>query len=135
MKERKTRYATYNINYHIVWIPKYRRAILKGKIKEELLNLFESVAKGNQIQIIQAEIMPDHVHLFVSAPPRLSPAKVVNMFKGVSARWLRERFPELKKLVSKDALWTRTYYIGTAGHVSSETIRKYIEEQTEKEDI
>ena len=135
MKERKTRYATYNINYHIVWIPKYRRAILKGKIKEELLNLFESVAKGNQIQIIQAEIMPDHVHLFVSAPPRLSPAKVVNMFKGVSARWLRERFPELKKLVSKDALWTRTYYIGTAGHVSSETIRKYIEEQIEKEDI
>jgi len=112
MKERKTRYAIYNINYHIVWIPKYRRAILKGKIKEELLNLFESVAKGNQIQIIQAEIMPDHVHLFVSAPP-----------------------PELKKLVSKDALWTRTYYIGTAGHVSSETIRKYIEEQTEKEDI
>jgi len=135
MKERKTRYAIYNINYHIVWIPKYRRAILKGKIKEELLNLFESVAKGNQIQIIQAEIMPDHVHLFVSAPPRLSPAKVVNMFKGVSARWLRERFPELKKLVSKDALWTRTYYIGTAGHVSSETIRKYIEEQIEKEDI
>ena len=56
-------------------------------------------------------------------------------FKGVSARWLRERFPELKKLVSKDALWTRTYYIGTAGHVSSETIRKYIEEQIEKEDI
>jgi putative transposase len=94
MEERKTCYATYNINYH------------------------------------QVEVMPDHVHLFVSAPPRMSPADLVNMFKGVSARWLRDRFPSLKKL--GDALWTRTYYVGTAGTVTAETIKKYIANETNK---
>lgn len=92
--------------------------------------MFGVVAKQNDMEVLQAEIMPDHVHLFVSAPPRYSPAEIVNMYKGISARWLRDRFPELKKL--GDSLWTRTYYIGTAGHVSSETIRRYIESQSEK---
>ena len=130
MKERKTRYAVYNINYHIVWIPKYRKKVLEGPVKEEMARLLNTVALENGMEILQAEIMPDHVHLFVSAPPRHSPAVVVNMFKGVSARWLRERFAELKKL--GDSLWTRTYYIGTAGSVSAETIRKYIRGQRRK---
>jgi len=130
MKERKTRYAVYNINYHIVWIPRYRKKVLTGGVKKEMLKLFDSVARKNEMEVLEVKVMPDHVHLFVSAPPRFAPSTVVNMFKGVSARWLRDRFPELKQL--GDSLWTRTYYIGTAGSVSAETIRKYIQEQTEK---
>jgi putative transposase len=128
MKERKTRYAIYNINYHIVWIPKYRKRVLVGEVRDHLVELFRTTASQNDIEILGFEVMPDHVHLFVSAPPRFAPSQVVNMFKGVSARWLRERFPELKKL--GDVLWTRTYYVGTAGAVTSETIQRYIAEQT-----
>lgn len=130
MDIRKTRYSIYNLNYHIVWIPKYRKPVLTGRIKDEMLGLFNTIAQQNDVEILAVEVMPDHIHLFVSAPPRLSPSAVVNMFKGVSARWLRDRFPELKRL--GDALWTRTYFVGSAGHVSSETIRKYIEEQNKQ---
>lgn len=118
----------YNINYHMVWIPKYRKRVLTEEVKAEMQKLFTNVANQNDMEILAAEVMPDHIHLFVSAPPRLSPSDVVNMFKGVSARWLRARFPELKDL--GDALWTRTYYVGTAGTVTKETVRRYIEEQT-----
>lgn len=128
MHERKTRYSMYNINYHMVWIPKYRKKVLTDTVKAEMQKLFTAVAVRNDIQILASEVMPDHIHLFVSAPPRLSPSDVVNMFKGVSARWLRARFPELKEF--GDALWTRTYYIGTAGAITTETIRRYIKEQT-----
>ena len=83
----------YNINYHMVWIPKYRKKVLTDTVKAEMQKLFTAVAVRNDIQILASEVMPDHIHLFVSAPPRLSPSDVVNMFKGVSARWLRARFP------------------------------------------
>jgi len=114
----------------MVWIPKYRKRVLTEEVKSEMQKLFATVAKQNDMEILAVKVMPDHIHLFVSAPPRLSPSDVVNMFKGVSARWLRARFPVLKEL--GDTLWTRTYYIGTAGTVTEETVRRYIEEQTLK---
>lgn len=126
---RKTRYAIYNINYHFVWIPKYRKRVLVGPVRDALLAMLGTIAARNGMQILAVEVMPDHVHLFVSAPPRYSPAWIVNAFKGASARWLRERLPLLKRLI-RDELWTRTYYVGTAGTVSSETVKRYIENQT-----
>lgn len=98
--------------------------------KEEDAQIFDSIAMKNKMEVLEVEVMPDHVHLFVSAPPRFAPSTVVNMFKGISARWLRNRFPELKQL--GESLWTRTYYTGTVGSVSVETIRKYIQEQTNR---
>lgn len=68
----------------------------------------------------------DHVHVFVSAPPRFSPANIANILKGYSSRFLREKFPYLKKACGKDSLWTSAYYVGTAGHVSAEVIKRYI---------
>jgi len=124
---RKTRYSIYNINYHFVWIPKYRRSVLSGDIKEYLIQVLEKTARENEIEILNINIQPDHVHLFVSAPPRYSPAWLINTFKGVSSRRLRERFPQLLKVHSQ-SLWTRTYYIGTAGHISAENIQRYIDE-------
>ena len=69
----------------------------------------------------------DHIHVFVSAPPRFSPALIANLLKGYSSRYLREQFPHLKKVCGKDHLWTNSYYVGTAGSVSAETIKRYIE--------
>lgn len=125
MRIRKTRWCHYNLNYHFVWIPKYRRSILKDVVAEELQHLIEEIAKRNDIEIISLLIQPDHVHLFVSAPPRFSPAQLVNLFKGYTAKKLLELFSELR---TKHGLWTRSYYVGTAGTVTEETIRRYIEE-------
>lgn len=125
MHIKKTRWSHYNLNYHFVWIPKYRRKILVGSIAEELERILRNTAKQHGIEILALSIQPDHVHLFVSAPPRFSPAEIANLLKGVSARKLLEKFPELR---TKEGLWARSYYVGTAGDVSEETIRRYIEE-------
>lgn len=125
MQIRKIRWSHFNLNYHFVWIPKYRRPILKDQVAQFLLELLNKIAKEHDIEILSLSVQPDHVHLFVSAPPRLAPAEIVNLFKGISAKKLAERFPELK---TKHGIWTRTYYVGTAGTVTEETVRRYIEE-------
>lgn len=117
------------INYHIVFCPKYRRQILTGKKKERLQEIIKEVSKTNGWKIIAQEIMPDHVHLFVSADTRTMPEIVVKRYKGRSSRYLRKEFPELLKMPT---LWTRSYFLSTAGNVSSSTIKKYIEQQWNK---
>ena len=125
MKLRKTRHSVYNINYHFVWIPKYRRSILNGQIKADLEGLIKSYALKNEVEILSLSIQQDHVHLFVSSPPRFSPSQLINLFKGATARELLKRYPNLKR---RGSLWTRSYYVGTAGTVSAETIEHYIAE-------
>jgi len=117
------------INYHIVFCPKYRRQILVGRIKDRLEEIINDVAQENKWNIITKEIMPDHVHLFVSADTRSRPETVAKRFKGRSSRYLRKEFPELLKMPT---LWTRSYFLSTAGNVSAETIKKYIEKQWDK---
>ena len=125
MELRKTRHSVYNINYHFVWIPKDRRSILNGQIKADLEGLIKSYALNSEVEILSLSIQPDHVHLFVSSPPRFSPSQLINLFKGATARGLLKRYPDLKQ---RGSLWTRSYYVGTAGTVSSETIQHYINE-------
>ncbi|RLI41054.1 IS200/IS605 family transposase [Candidatus Bathyarchaeota archaeon] len=125
---RKTRYAHYTLNYHFVWCPKYRRKVLTEEVAERLRMIIDDIAGQMGFDVISLEVQPDHVHLFVSAPPKYSPAQLINAIKGASSRRLRREFPELKGTVNEESLWTRTYYVGSAGHVSSETIRRYIEE-------
>ena len=125
MQIKKTRWSHYNLNYHFVWIPKYRRRILTGSVAATLEQLIYDIAKRNGIEIISLSIQPDHVHLFVSAPPRFSPAQLINLFKGYTAKKLLELFSKLR---TRHGLWARSYYVGTAGSVTEQTIRRYIEE-------
>jgi len=113
------------LNYHFVWIHKYRKKILVDSVRQELEKLIFEIAKKHGIEVLSLSVQPDHVHLFVSAPPRLSPAQIANLFKGVSSKKLLEKFPHLR---TKEGLWSRTYYVGSAGTVSEETISRYIEE-------
>ena len=122
----------YLCNYHFVWIPKYRRDLLVEDVAEYIKEVLKTIAKELGCEIIALEVMPDHVHLFISCPPRYSPSYLANYFKGKSARLVLKKFPELRKY-TKGKLWTRSYFVSTAGIVSSETIRKYIEEQWGKE--
>lgn len=132
MEYKSTRHTKYLCNYHFVWIPKYRRDLLVGEVAEYTKEVLKSIAEELGCETITLEVMPDHVHLFVNCPPRYSPSYLANYFKGKSARLVLKKFPELRKYTG-GKLWTRSYFISTAGNVSSDTIKKYIEEQWGKE--
>ena len=119
-------HAVYLANYHLVWIPKRRKPVLVGEVKKRLEQIIKQVAQEKEWTILDLAVQPDHVHLFVSADTNVSIRDIVNAFKGRSSHDLRKEFPHLLKLPS---LWTHSYFASTAGHVSSDTIRKYIEEQ------
>ena len=104
-----------------------------GEVAEYVKEVLKSIAKDLGCEIIALEVLPDHIHLFVSCPPRYSPSYLANYFKGKTARLALRKFPELRKY-AKGKLWNRSYFVSTAGNVSSETIRKYVEEEWRKED-
>ena len=114
------------INFHLVWIPKRRKRVLVGDVEKRLREIIWDTCKEKDWQIIALEIMPDHVHLFLNSPPDLAPDQLMFRIKGASSRYLRKEFPDLKKMPS---MWTRSYFVSTAGGVSSETIIKYIAAQ------
>lgn len=124
----KTRYTHYTIAYHLVWIPSYRRKILTGEVQAETKRLLAECCERHGLTLLAMETDVDHIHVFVSAPPRFSPAMIANLLKGYSSRFLREKFPHLKKMYGKEHLWTRSYYVGTAGTVPTEIIKRYITE-------
>lgn len=121
-----SRNQVYLMNLHFVWCPKRRKKVLVGSVAKRLGGILEQVAKEKQVKILALEIQPDHLHLFVSISPQMVTHKLVKAFKGRSSNLLRNEFPSLRKL---PALWTNSYFVSTAGNVSSETIRKYIEAQ------
>jgi|SRR5690606_2706585 len=127
METKRTRHATYQINYHFVWCPKYRRPVLTGRVGDRLVELVHQSASELGGEVIELVVRPDHVHLFATFPPTIAPYQIMHRIKGATAHRLREEFPFLKSRLP--SLWTRSYYVGTAGQVSSETIRKYIEAQ------
>ena len=122
--------CVYNINYHLVWCPKYRKSVLIGSVADDLRKLIEAKAEELGIEIGGLEIMPDHVHLFVSAKPTLPAHYIVQQFKGVTSHELRNKYEHLRKKLP--ALWSRSYYVGTAGFVSDTVIKNYIANQKGK---
>lgn len=124
---RRTKTTVSLINYHFVFCPRYRRKIfLDSAVEGCFKNLVGEACQDLTIEIVALECDKDHVHLFLNAPPTLSPADIMAKIKGVTSRKLRDEFPYLSHLPS---LWTRSYFVSTAGNVSSETIKRYVEEQ------
>jgi putative transposase len=125
-----TAHSRYNINYHLVWCPKYRHQILTGKIEEYFRRLLDNICNHYGYQILALEVMPDHVHLFLSVKPQIGPTDVVRTIKSITAVWIFKKFSWLKrKKFWGSGLWSKGYYVGTAGQVSAETIKRYIENQ------
>ena len=119
--------SVFALKYHLVWCPKYRRSVLVGPVEDRLKTLLREKATSLSVEIEALEVMPDHVHLFVSAEPTEAVQHLVNQFKGYSSRILRQEFPWLRSRLP--SLWSRSYYAGTVGHVSEATVRRYIEAQ------
>lgn len=127
MNVKRTRHAVYNINYHFVWIPKFRRTVLVNEIPRRLEELIREKTAELDGEVIELVIQPDHVHLFCSFPPTIAPYQIMHRIKGYTAHVLRREFPHLYSRLPN--LWTRSYYVGTAGSVSAKVIERYIEEQ------
>ncbi len=124
---RRSTGAVYALKYHLVWCPKYRRKVLVGDIETDLRTLLQQKAEQLKVTIEALEIMPDHVHLFISAPPTEAPHRLANQFKGFTSRMLRRKYAELRSRLP--SLWSRSYYLGTLGQVSEEAVKAYIEAQ------
>ena len=131
---RTTRHAHYNINYHFVWIPKTRAKVLQSQIAEAIKNEVIHVCKRYDLVPLAMEVMPEHIHFFMSAPPKWAPAKLMQLIKGNVSRKIRETFPILRKFRKYD-LWADSYYVGTAGHVSQEQVIRYIAEQNKEQSL
>jgi len=117
----------FTLKYHFVWCPKYRRKVLVDDVATRLRVLLYDKAAELGAEIHALEIMPDHVHVFVESDPTLAPSHLAAQFKGFTSRVLREEFPSLKSRLP--TLWSRSYYVGSVGHVSEKTVRAYIENQ------
>ncbi len=117
------------INYHFVFVPKRRRPVLTQKVAERLQEIIFELVVENRWKLIAVEIMPDHVHLLLNIKPSDSASDVMRRIKGRSAKLLRDEFPQLLKL---PCMWTPSYFVGSVGNVSTEIVRKYIEQQNGK---
>ena len=127
MENERTRHAVYNITYHFVWTPKYRRAVLDGAVADRCVDLLRELVPALGGRVIELVVRPDHVHLLGHFPPTLAPYQIAHRLKAATSHALRKEFPALKSRLP--SLWTHSYYVGTTGNVSSETVRKYIEAQ------
>lgn len=121
--------VVYLTQYHLIWCPKYRRDILVNSIKDRLEEIIKNVCAERQMKIKALEIMPNHVHLFVSISYQHAPFKIAHWVKGRSSNLLRKEFPELRKMPT---LWSRSFFLASIGNVSGKTIKRYIEDQWKK---
>ena len=125
-------HAVYDLKYHFVWIPKYRRLVLQGAVAETLKEIFQGIAERYDMEIDTMEVMPDHVHLFLGAPPRYSPSRLVQILKSISARELFRRYPKLRRQLWGGELWNDGYFVRSVGdQVTAAVIRRYIQLQHE----
>ena len=126
---RKSSHTTYQLHYHFVFIPKYRKPVLRGDIAVEVRKLIREICRTMDIEIISGHIRPDHVHLLVDVPPKWSPSRVMQAIKGKTSHHLLQDHRRLRKEFWGRHLWARGYFVASSGAVTDEVIREYIENQ------
>ena len=132
---RRTKHAVYDLKYHLVWIPKYRKRIFNKEIAEYLKEVFQQIAEEYGFHIDAMEVMEDHVHIFTEASPKYSPADVVQIMKSISARETFKKFSKLRKQLWAGELWNDGYFVRSVGDkVTADVIRHYIEYQIHEDD-
>jgi len=130
---RKSSHTVYDLKYHIVWITKYRKPVLRGDVAERLRDLIRQVCKSNDVEIIKGHVSKDHVHIFVSVPPHISVSDLVKSLKGKTSRKMLIEYKTLSRTFWGRHLWARGYFVASSGNVTDEVIIKYIEEQGQLE--
>ena len=134
MALKRTSHTVYETKYHLVWAPKYRKWILRGDIRKRVEEMFAEIAENHDIEIDTMEVAEDHVHLFVSFPPRLSISNVVGKMKSISASVIFREHPEVKRELWGGHFWQIGYFVRTSGdQVTAEIIRNYIKYHKKEE--
>ena len=124
---RRGKHVVYDLKYHFVWVPKYRKNLFTKELEESVKEVFEKIAEEYDFKIDTMEVAVDHVHMFVEIPPKYSPSEVVQIMKSISARELFKKFPILRKQLWSGELWSDGYFVRSVGDkVTSEIIQKYI---------
>jgi len=137
MDNKSLSHTKWKCQYHIVFIPKYRKKQLYGKIKEDVREIIAMLCKYKNVEIIAGAVCEDHIHLSVAIPPKISISNFMRYLKGKSTLMIYDRHPELQSKWSKE-FWARGYYVETIGNITEEAVKKYINEQAEdsrKEDM
>ena len=129
MSYRKTSHSVYDLKYHIVWITKYRKPVLRGEVAIRLRELVRQTCATLDVYIVSGHVSQDHVHLLVSVPPDLSVSDFVQRVKGRSSRRMMDEFNELQRQFWGRHLWARGYFAASTGNVTDEIIKQYIESQ------
>jgi len=124
-------HTSYSLFYHMVWAPKYRRKVLDGKVGERAKQIIMEASATYGYRIDTLKVSPDHIHLLVSLPPKMSIAEAARTLKSITAKTLLEEFPELKRHLWQGSLWTRGYAVNSVGGLNLDTVRQYI--MTEQE--
>ena len=131
MDYKSNKNVVYSCKYHVVWCPKYRRKVLVEGVDERLKEVLQEVAAETKSEVMEMEIMPDHVHLLVEVNPQFGIHSFVKLMKGRSSRVLRQEFPWLKSRLP--TLWTNSYFVSTVGGAPLEVIKQYIGSQKRSE--
>jgi len=126
---RKSSHTVYDLKYHIVWITKYRKPILRGEIAERVRALIREICKAKDVEILKGHISRDHEHIFISVPPHISISQMVQAIKGKSSRKMMMEYKSLNRAFWGRHMWARGYFVASSGNVTDEVIMKYIEEQ------
>ena len=131
---RKTKYwtgahAKHKLRYHIVWIPKYRKRVLLGKLASRLKILLKQAAEVNKWKIEELSVVRDHIYMLVQTGPEIPVSKVVQILKGGTSRILRQEFPELEEFLWGDSLWADGYFAESVGVSDEQMVRRYIKDQ------
>ena len=128
MAIKRTSHAVYDTRYHLVWAPKYRKWIMRGDIRDFVEECFKDIVASNEYEVDIMEIAEDHVHIFLGFPPRYSISEVVQRLKGISAREIFSKYPEVKRELWGGEFWEDGYFVRTVGDkVTKDVIRKYIQ--------
>lgn len=131
MDSKSLSHTKWKCQYHIVFIPKYRKKQLYGQLRKDIRKIIKTLCGYKNVEIVGGAVCLDHVHLCVSIPPKMSVSNFMGYLKGKSTLMIYDRHPELQSKWNK-AFWARGYYVATVGNLTEETVKKYIQEQSEE---
>ena len=131
MDSKSLSHTKWKCQYHIVFIPKYRKKQLYGRLREDVRDVLKTLCEYKKVEIVEGAVCSDHVHLCVCIPPKMSVSQFVGYLKGKSALMIYDKHPELGSKWNK-SFWARGYYVATVGNLTEEAIKKYIQEQSEE---
>ena len=131
MDKKSLSHTAWKCQYHIVFIPKYRKKKLYGQVRADIRDIIKTLCSYKNVEIVEGAVCVDHIHLCVSIPPKLSVSSFIGYLKGRSTLMIYDIHPELQSKWNK-AFWARGYYVATVGNLTEEAIKKYIQEQTKE---